>query len=118
MVILPVRPGVPDQLFSTQLADVTYQIRLRWNARANGWYLDVLEASDEPIASGLRVALGAALGNLVRREPFLSGTIVAVDLSGQDREPGLDDFGDGARVELRYLDREDLATALLSFGAA
>lgn len=100
-VILPIDPQVPDQQFQVELDAVTYTFRFKWNSRGNGWFMDLLDAGENPLLYGRRVVLGWPL--LIRFSNFAGfpqGTLEAVDTSGQDLEAGINDLG--ARVVVMY----------------
>lgn len=106
--VLPVRAGVPHQQFQVDLDGVPYNFELRWNERAPAWVMALRDASDTPLRQGVRVCLGALLLPHRRSEAFPPGQLLAVDTDGSEVEPGLEDFGESARVRLVYLDAADV----------
>ncbi len=102
-LVLPARPGVPHQRFFAELESVTYGFELRWNGRAESWKLDILDRDGNVLLAGKRVVIGFPLtirAAYDRRLP--PGQIIAIDTTGADAEPGLDDLGE--RVRLLYIE--------------
>ncbi len=118
---LPLQSGLTDyrisvRLDSTDDASGVYGFRFRWNAIDEAWYMDVADAADQPIASGIKVVLGIYLGRrFVAAHPlFRDGVFVAADTSGKRQDAGLLDFG--TRVTLTYVPVEDLLAILNQAG--
>jgi hypothetical protein len=104
---LPVRPGVPHQRFFVELEAVTYGIDLLWNGRAGAWSLSILDRNGAALLSGRRVVIGFPLTVRAAYDLRLPpGQIVAIDTTGADKEPGLEDLG--ARVPLLYVEAADV----------
>lgn len=111
---LPFVPGVGAYKFTTTIESVTYTFNVHWNGRDsdpdNGidgaWYFDLLEADGTPIVTGVKVVLGTYLGRTCAHEFFQNGVLVAIDNSGDKRDPGFDDLG--ARVELWHFTTDAL----------
>lgn len=89
---LPFIPNVTYQTFDTVLEGITYTINARWNSRGEAWYMDILDANASPIASGLKLVLGVAIGRKVT-DPRFPGIFFVSDLSNADQEASFDDFG-------------------------
>lgn len=104
--LIPVLQSVPDYVMGITLDDVQYGMHIYWNDRDAAWYFDVLDASNNPIALGIKVVLRFYLGRTTQAGPFATGVIMAMDTSGTDVEAGFDDFG--ARVQLVYIPVADL----------
>lgn len=99
--------GEADYDFTTQLNGVEYGFRMRWNSRDASWYMDLVDADDEPIVSGVRLVLGAKLGAR-STHPFFDGNILYVyDTSNTAAEAGIDDLG--KRVSLIWSPIGDIA---------
>lgn len=113
MIVVPVLQSEPFQRIALPIDTTQYLIDLRWNSRDSAWYMDVFESDETSILHGARVVLGMYLGRRARvRHPlFADGVFIAVDTSGEQREAGLDDLG--TRVELRYYNTFELASAIL-----
>ncbi len=113
---LPLVPSVGTYRFATTLEAYgdgaateprEYVIRVRWNDRAKGWFLDVLKADETPLRVGLRLVLGAIIGGRCVDLEFPAGALYPCDLSGEGVEAGFDDLG--TRVVVYYYTVEELA---------
>ncbi len=107
MVILPTRfDGTSRYSFECDLDDVTFQFVFEWNDRDSGWYMSIADVNGVALLSGRRVVLGYPLTNIYTDRRLPAGTLVAVDTTGSDEEPGLQDLGD--RVILMYVEAAEL----------
>lgn len=107
-VALPLRPSNPSYRVGVALSGEQYVFAVRWNARDEAWYLDVLAADGTKLRTGIRVVLGTLLGGRVVLDTFPPGVLQAVDLTNAGREAGLDDLGD--RVQIYYYPFEDMGS--------
>lgn len=90
--IIPIDPGVPEQLIAITLDNEPIVLRVRWNGVAQLWHLDLWERDGTtPIAFGLPVTMGERIGAEVRHPIFLGALIVIDDGAGTD--PGFSDLG-------------------------
>lgn len=103
---LPLVPSVGRYDFSTVLDGTTYGVEVYWNAREEAWYLDLLTDEDVPIRTGVKVVLGSALGRRSVSPLFPRGVLLAVDLSGEERDAAFDDLG--TRVVVYFYTAADL----------
>jgi hypothetical protein len=90
---LPLVPSVADYTFGSAIDGVQYGFRVRWNARDAAWYLDVARQDGTPIASGLKIVLGANLGCASTDPFFQKYMLTPVDLSNAGRDATYDDLG-------------------------
>ncbi len=107
--LLPLVPSIPSYRVSTTLEQDQYIFDLHWTEPA-GWFIDALEVDGTPIFR-CRLVLGTFLGRRVSHRLTRRGVLVPVDLSGEGREPGLDDLG--TRVEVRYYPEDELAAEII-----
>lgn len=105
LLTIPFVPSVPSYEFATQIEQVQYTFRVRWNTRAEAWYFDLLD-DVLPILRGVRLSLGLFLGRECKREPFASGGFLVVDTTRQGREATFDDLG--TRVEVRWMPNSEI----------
>lgn len=114
-VILPFKSGVGDYTFSAVLRDVEYQFRVRWNSREDAWFFDVKEPDLTPIATGIKVVLGAYFAREITHPLFRDGAMVCRIPHGDDRrEPGFDDIGgQDARVQVWYFTRAEVVAEIM-----
>lgn len=95
--------------FSVQalLDGVTYTLQFRWNDRAAGWFMDVLnEAGDTVYVAGIRLVGGGALSENITGRPY-PGFFIAFDTSGLGVDAGFSDLG--KLVQLLYAEASDVA---------
>lgn len=89
-VIIPIDPGVPDQLIEISLDDEPVVLRVRWNGQASLWYLDVWERDGKTVvATGLPITGSTRIGSGVVH-PAFAGALLLV---GANSDPGLADLG-------------------------
>lgn len=89
------------------LDGVPFRLRLRWNARAQAWFLDLSTPERVAIVSGVRIVTGIPLlARYGQRADLPAGHLVAADTSGAGEDPTYDDFG--TRVRLFYAAAADL----------
>lgn len=100
-VVLPLTSTEPRYEVFTILDEVTYGLNVYWVDRESAWYMDLLTEEGVVIASGLKLMIGAAVGNQYRYLPtWPNGVFVVTDLSNQDRDATLTDLG--TRVVVYY----------------
>lgn len=89
-----------------------YLLRFDWNRRDESWYLGVYLPDGTALSTGRRILHGVSLlrGEIDSRLP--PGLLMAVDFSGTQTDPGIDELGIDARCGLVYTDAEDLAAEL------
>lgn len=104
--ILPFEPSLPDQVLGLVLDNNRYLLHAYWNDRDPAWYLDITQPDATPILMGVKIVLGAYIGNICPQPPFSTGAFIAVDSTGAYKEPGLDDLG--TRVQVYYVPVLDL----------
>lgn len=106
---VPCTPGgVARWTQRTALDGVDYLLTFRWSQRDGHWLLDVADAQESPIVSGLALVVGPVLlaGVVDVRRP--AGELVVVDTTGaNDLDPAFDDLG--TRFVLTYVTAAELA---------
>lgn len=93
----------------TTLDGRVYQFEFEWSARSRHWFVSLSTADGDPIATGVKVVAGWPLFRRWRwddRAP--PGVVVALDTSGANEDPGLEDFG--TRVQLVYYDADEVTS--------
>lgn len=111
-VILPFKPGVGDYTFTAILRDTEYPFRVRWNSREDAWFFNIQEPALTPIATGIKVVLGAYFAREITHPLFRDGALVCRVPHGDDRrEPGFDDMG--LRVQVWYFNREEVVAEIM-----
>lgn len=92
---VPLAPGA--QVFSINLLDRTYQLRLAWNAPASCWVLDVSDPTGLPLALGLPLVTGADLLGQLAHLGLGGGMLVTTD-SDAAAPPAFGNLGTGSHL--------------------
>lgn len=92
----------PDYTQRTILDGVEYILAFRWNGRAAKWFFSLYDQSGDPIVEGVKVVADFPLLRPVSDTRKPPGDLIALDTTGEGRDPGLGELGD--RVILTYLD--------------
>lgn len=125
--VIPTIPGEPHYDFGTTIDGVGYIIAVKWNERDKAldaagniitdgaFYFSVYDVGGEPLATGVKIVLGAYLGRRYVSIPlFANGVFIAYDTSGKGIDAGINDLG--SRVLLLYIPNHDLMGLLSSEG--
>jgi hypothetical protein len=104
-VEIPLRGDMPHYTFEVELEGAVYGFDFRWNERAEGWFVGMYNSRGEPLAVGKRLVVAFPLFARHKGPDFPPGMLIAVDTTGEDRDPGLNDLG--SRVKLYYFDSTD-----------
>lgn len=85
-------PLVPEpQKLAISLGGVNYVLKLRYNARLELWLLDIADAEERPLVSGIPLVTGADLLGQYRHLG-IKGALIAYE-GGSDRPPMFDTLG-------------------------
>lgn len=85
------------QTYKVRLQDVEYAIRLRYNRRAESWYLDVGDRDGVWIVRGLRIVQGFPILGRHTRDGLPPGDFFFFYSPNGDDATGRDGFNDGGR---------------------
>jgi len=99
---IPLRNDLPYYIFSITLSGVTYRLQLIFNGRMNRWIMNIFDASENQILSGIPVLILTNLTGQYRYLSVPSGIFIANDNTGQDMQPT--QFSFGVTETLFYLD--------------
>lgn len=102
-------PTFPSYTQRTTLDGREYVLGFDWNARDLSWYFSISDEDGAPILVGRKIVLDYPLLDRLVDDRAPPGAIVALDLSGRNEPPQLDDLG--TRVILYYYDAASLAEA-------
>jgi hypothetical protein len=112
VLVLPTRADAPYYDFEIELEQRSFLFTFRWNARDDAWIFDLATGDGEAILSGRKVTLGMPLLARFRDARLPAGDLLALDTTGQDVEPGLEELG--GRVVLLYVEAGDLPAGFLA----
>ncbi len=93
-VVIPTRTDLASYEMQIELGGDLFTLALHWNTRAATWFLDVADEDGAAIATGVAVVIGWPLLRLVQTTGAPAGHLLAVDTTGRDDPPGLEDLGD------------------------
>lgn len=113
---LPLRSDQPHFDFVVSLDQVAYKFLFRWNTRAAQWFVSCSLEDDTPLFMGVAVVVNWGLGRRCKHPLRPAGALIAMDASGQQRDPGLSDLG--KRIRIFYFDKAEVASLKLQMGAA
>jgi len=105
--ILPFDSASPNYRMGTVLDGVNYLFDVRWNTRDGAWYFDVLKSDETILRSGIKVVIGAFLGDHTVHADWPNGVFVAKDESGANQDARYDDLG--TRIKVYFLTAADVA---------
>lgn len=97
---IPVDSTVGHQTFEVELSGASYRIELRWNNRAQAWFISLYSGTGKPLLLGRRLVVNTNILRRHRTPEFPPGDLVAVDTTGSNADPGADEIG--KRVKLLY----------------
>lgn len=105
--LIPLVPSVGFYRFSTALDGVDYIFDVRWNARDNAWFFDLLDVDEIMIRAGSKIVLGTLPGRRSAHADFPGGAFFVTDTSNAGLDATYEDLG--TRVTLTYYSREEIA---------
>jgi hypothetical protein len=106
---IPILDGEPffDQV--TRLDGVDYQIKIRYNQRAERFYLSLYSADGTEIAKGAKLVCNWRLFTASVSPLLPPGMLMVVPaMKDDDSPPKLGELGPGKRCELVYIPQADL----------
>ena len=104
---LPHVGATPDEIFTTALEGVKYQIRLRWNTRDEAWYIYIGYEGIEPKFTSKFCAGMNILRGYQATEGVPEGAIILADSEAIYGRPSRNDTGIDKRFKILYLTKEE-----------
>lgn len=101
-IVLPVRNDFKRYEFQTGLEGVTYRFSFGYNTRASKWFFNISDVSGNQLLADIPVLINIPLTDQYINEELPPGRFIAIDETGQNREPGIDNFG----TEIKFLYQE------------
>lgn len=103
---VPVSQDLVDYTERVELDGETYELRFRWNHRAEAWFLDIKDDAGAALVLGRRCVVGGRIiGQHKHVAGIMPGELTAFDTTNRSVDPALTDFG--ARVLLLYFDEAE-----------
>ena len=95
MVQIPVFIDTPHWSERIALGSSVYILTFNYNARMDRWILDIADANNNALATGLPVlCMADALQNLGAKTPGMPpGVLFALDITGAGADPNATNFG-------------------------
>lgn len=103
---IPIQQNVANCRVGVSLLGVAYWFDFRWNALDESWWLDVSDAVENPIRTGIKCVIGTFLGRTCQAPPFSQGALICYATTGAAVDAGLSDFG--TRVKMVFVPTADL----------
>ncbi len=111
--VMPIDPSLAHQRFEVTLDEIAFQLEVRWSAREECYYLNILNEGGTVLRAGLKLVIGSALGGTARGPGMPPGLLHVVDTSGETADAGYKELGVESRVQLWYTDWADLRDHVL-----
>jgi hypothetical protein len=93
----------------TTLSGRDYEILYRFNQREGRWYLTIRSVAGEVIQGPVKIVADWPLIYPGQDLPLPPGTLIAIDTTGQGKDPGLAELG--GRVLMFYFDEAETSGA-------
>lgn len=90
---IPLRHDLPFYKFRINLSGVTYSLEIRYNGRMNRYIMNVNDAQNNQILSGLPVLINRNMTGQYRTLSIPVGTFFSVDDTNQGVQPTQYSFG-------------------------
>lgn len=109
LIVIPTSPGVPYFRQKTKLEGREYVLDFAYNQRIQRWHLSIFDEEETPLVQGLKLVVNWPLLRHYRYDSRIPpGELMALAQDGTHEPPGIDELGEGKRVELCYLEAADL----------
>lgn len=102
--------SIPMQSYSEFSEAITldgnlYNLHFYWNNRGSFWTMDISDANNNPLISGIRLIIGFPMTLQNAEESIPPGQFIIVDpnVSAQYVEPGRNDFTGDRNLQLIYV---------------
>lgn len=92
---LPVRHDVPAYEFQVDLDGTLYTLFFSFNTRMNGWTMSISDQNLVPILNGVKLFSGWLPLRQYANEKLPPGKFGVIDTTGENKNPDLENFGDG-----------------------
>ena len=95
--------GIPSFRQSTEIDGTIYQLSFIYNNLSDLWVMNIADAEENPIASGIPLLLGMPLTLQTKNRPGMPrGEFILVDETGQNRPPTFNNLDNISLVYLSY----------------
>lgn len=101
-ISIPLKSDFPWYSFQTTLSGTLYTLTARYNVRSQRWMLDIGDASNNPILTGLPILVNRNINQQYVVSGAPVGYFFCVDNTQQENQPTRNSFGN--THELFYAD--------------
>ena len=95
---LPVRSDFPSYTFQIDLEEVSFIFKFRFNERMQRWIMDINDADENPILSGVPVLTAIPLTDEYVVDGLPPGRFIAINQTGTNANPLRDDLGNDVKL--------------------
>lgn len=103
-ISIPFLTSETNYVLACPIDDEQILFDVRWNSRDSAWYMDMYEADDTVIELNIKIVLGVPLGRRSNHVWFENHLMLAVDSTGEGRDPGYDDLGGRVKVIIQTVE--------------
>lgn len=90
------------------LENITYLLRITFNTRLRGWYLDLSDVNGEPIYQGIKITPQTNLTYRFIKDDAPSGDFVCIRVTNTEQPLDRDNFGFDKDYSLVYFTQDEL----------
>jgi len=95
---LPVRSDIPAYSFKIDLDGASFRLKFYFNKRLGRWFMDILDASDVLLISGIILLTNLAIRDQYVKDGIPAGQFILIDETGNEKNPGEFDLGNDVRL--------------------
>jgi hypothetical protein len=110
-LILPNFPTSGRHEYDIELGGETFTLDFTYDERVQSWYMDIRDASNVVIRSGVRLVADFPLLSRSKLDTLPEGALLAIDITGQGKDiEAQEELGD--RVQLVFVPDSDIPEPL------
>ncbi len=98
LIEIPVRNDLPAYKFSLDLDAKSYVLSFRYNGRMERWVMDLLDDTENPIRTGIKILTTVDLFPILKKETMPQGTFLAFHETGLEINAERIEFGDSVKL--------------------
>lgn len=99
---IPIKETAPAFKIRIEISGVQYIFRFIWNNRSQTWVMDLYDANENPLATGINMVVNFPLLYTRRVEGLPNGVLILFDTKETNQECGRNDLGE--RCKLYFLE--------------
>lgn len=93
MIVLPTSSTLLDYRETITLEGIDYIFHFRWSARADAWFLDLMDSDGAALFSGKKIVIGIPMFGQSRFSAVPAGELIFIDTTNRQVEPGPYELG-------------------------